>query len=496
MSADPEGQLSRRTVQGVAWSYGAFATSKLLTLVATAVLARLLTPEDFGLVGFATVAITYMTIAQDLGLAGALIYERDEPEKSAHLVFTVNILLGVALFLIGVLLAPLAAAFFADPAVTPLMRALSVTFLISPLGAVHQILLQRDLQFRRKMIPDVGTSLSKGLVSIGLAFAGFGAWALVWGQLAGTLVGVVLAWIVVSWRPHPSFDRALAKRLMGYGLPLLGVDVIYVATGNVDYLIVGRVLGATALGIYTLAYRLPELVVLGVVSVLSKSLFPAFSKARDSLAALQKGLRSSIRYVVIFTTPICVGLLVAARPLVLVTLGPDWTEVIPVLRVLAVFAWVRSLMSNDGDVYKAIGIPGFLAKITALRLALLIPALLFAAQFGLVAVALAHLATTIIDKTLRIFLISRRLEMKVSDIVSQFMPAVIAAVPLAAVALGMVTITANAIPIVQLTLTSLAGAFAYAVAIWLMERDSLRNIVSLMRAPRLGLEQAEGESPR
>jgi PST family polysaccharide transporter len=283
---------------------------------------------------------------------------------------------------------------------------------------------------------------------------------------------------------------------MGYGLPLLGVDVIYVATGHVDYLIVGRVLGATALGIYTLAYRLPELVVLGVVSVLSKSLFPAFSKARDSLAALQKGLRSSIRYVVIFTTPICVGLLVAARPLVLVTLGPDWTEVIPVLRVLAVFAWVRSLMSNDGDVYKAIGIPGFLAKITALRLALLIPALLFAAQFGLVAVALAHLATTIIDKTLRIFLISRRLEMKVSDIVSQFMPAVIAAVPLAAVALGMVTITANAIPIVQLTLTSLAGAFAYAVAIWLMERDSLRNIVSLMRAPRLGLEQAEGESPR
>lgn len=492
--AESEGPLSRRTARGVAWSYGAFASSRLLTLVATAILARLLTPADFGVVGFATVGITYLSIAQDLGLGGALIYERKRPEESSHVVFTWNLILGAALFLLGFLTAPIAAEFFDEPEVTALMRALSISFLIAPFGAVHLVLLQRELDFKRKMIPDVGNSLAKGVVSIALAFAGFGVWALVVGHLVGTFIGVVLAWVVVKWRPRPRFDLSLTRSLMGYGGSLFMVDVIYVVTGNIDYLIVGRVLGAVALGIYTLAYRIPELLVLGVVSVLSRSLFPAFTKARDSMSSLRRGFTDSIRYVVIFTTPICVGLFVVAEPLVLVMLGPDWLEVVPVLRVLAVFAWVRSLMSNDGDVYKAIGRPGFLARITTLRLAVLVPAMLFAAQYGLVAVAMAHLFTTIVDKALRIYLISRQLEMAAAEILRQFIPAVIAALPLALASVGTLYATTEAIPIVQLAVTSLVGAIVYVGAIWLVEKEALRRIFALIRGPRLDQGPPTAES--
>jgi PST family polysaccharide transporter len=365
------------------------------------------------------------------------------------------------------------------------MRVLSVTFLIAPLGSVHLILLQKELDFRRKMFPDVGSALVKGAASVALALAGFGVWALVLGHLAGVVVSVVLAWIVVKWRPRLAFDRDLTRSLLAFGLPLFLVDLIYVVTGNIDYLIVGRVLGAAALGIYTLAYRIPELLVLGVVSVLSRTMFPAFTKARDSIASLRRGFAASIRYVVIFTTPICVGLFVVAEPLVLVMLGPDWLEAVPVLRVLAAFAWVRSLMSNDGDVYKALGKPGFLARITGLRLVILVPALLIATPYGLVAVAIALLIATVFDKTLRIYLISRQLEMRVTEVVAQFVPAVVAAVPLALVSVAMLYALDGAGPLTRLVATSLAGAATYFGAIWLLERDALRRIVVLVRTPRL-----------
>jgi PST family polysaccharide transporter len=335
------------------------------------------------------------------------------------------------------------------------------------------------------MFPDVGSAVAKGVASIVLAVAGFGVWALVLGHLAGVVVGVVLAWVVVKWRPRFAFDRDLTRSLLAYGLPLFLVDVIYVVTGNIDYLIVGRVLGAAALGIYTLAYRIPELLVLGVVSVLSRSLFPAFTKARDSMSSLRRGFTGSIRYVVIFTTPICVGLFVVAEPLVLVVLGPDWLEVVPVLRVLAAFAWVRSLMSNDGDVYKAMGKPGFLARITGLRLAVLLPALLVATPYGLVAVAIALLITTVFDKSLRVYLISRQLDLRVTDVLAQFVPAVAAAVPLTLVSVATLLALDGAGPLTQLLATSVAGAITYLGAIWLLEKETLRRIAVMVRTPRL-----------
>jgi hypothetical protein len=154
------------------------------------------------------------------------------------------------------------------------------------------------------------------------------------------------------------------------------------------------------------------------------------------------------------------------------------------LKGSTVFAWVRSLMSNDGDVYKALGMPGFLARITALRLVILVPVLIVTAQFGLVAVALGHLGTTVIDKALRIYLISRRLQVGVVSVLKQFAPSVMAAFPLVAVASMAMYLTAGLIPLAQLLVTTLAGAVAYLLPIWFLERAALIRILDLIRRPR------------
>jgi PST family polysaccharide transporter len=142
-------------------------------------------------------------------------------------------------------------------------------------------------------------------------------------------------------------------------------------------------------------------------------------------------------------------------------------------------------MSNDGDVYKALGKPGFLARITGLRLLILVPALLFATPYGLVAVAIALLTATVLDKSLRVYLISRQLGMRVIEVVAQFVPAVVAAVPLAIVSVLTLWALDGAGPLTRLLVTTLAGAITYLGAIWLLEREALRRIAVLVRAPRL-----------
>ncbi|RMD67307.1 hypothetical protein D6833_00365, partial [Candidatus Parcubacteria bacterium] len=244
-------RVSRKAVQGIAWNFLAYGLSRGGVLLTTAVLARLLSKEDFGLVAVATVAVNYLSIVKDLGLGVALIQRQGEVREAANTVFTVNLLLGAFLSALVFPLAPLFAAYFRDPMVMPILRWLGLSFFINALGAVHIVLLMRDLDYRRKFIPDAGNVLAKSAASIGLAFAGYGAWALVFGQLLGALTSVVLAWLVLPWRPALRLDVSLFKALLRFGASVTGTDVIAVITDNLDYVIVGRVAGLEQLSVYT-----------------------------------------------------------------------------------------------------------------------------------------------------------------------------------------------------------------------------------------------------
>lgn len=204
-----DGTLAAKAARGVAWNYLSFGLGKGLVLITTAVLARLLTPEQFGVVGFATIAVSYLSVLKDLGLGAALIQRQDEVEEAADTVFTLNLLLGVLLTLLGLLLAPLAATYFREPLVTPILRVLSFNFVINALGAIHTVRLQRQLDFRRKALPDIGRSLVKGVVSIGMAIAGFGVWSLIVGQLAGSAAGVLLSWWMFLGDPNCGWQPGL-----------------------------------------------------------------------------------------------------------------------------------------------------------------------------------------------------------------------------------------------------------------------------------------------
>jgi PST family polysaccharide transporter len=482
--AHEEGQqITRKTARGLLWTFLAYGLGRGVVLLTTSILARILSKNEFGLVAVAVVAINYVSVIKDLGLGIALIQRKGDVEEAADTVFTANLFLGVVLSALVIPLAPWVATYFKDPAITPVLRWMGITFLLNALGSVHISRLMRALDYRRKFIPDMGNSLVRGVVSVALALGGAGVWSLVFGQLAGVLASVILVWIILPWRPHLTFNSGIAGGLIKFGAVITADDIINQITDNIDYVIVGRLFGLVPLSIYTLAYRLPEMLLIGNLWIMGGVLFPAFSRIQDRPEDMRRGFLASIRMVELIALPLGVGLLIAAEPIVRVVFGDQWLEAIPVLRVLAIYAWVYSLGYHVGGIYKAIGRPDILLKLSILTLVIILPALLLGSRFGLIGIAFGHLAAILIRRVVSLALATRFVEVSLGEMLEQLKPSFLGILVMAPVALGLLYLTSGAGPFVQLLIVSLAGALSYMGVLWWVERESL---VQMARALGLG----------
>jgi O-antigen/teichoic acid export membrane protein len=469
--------LETTAARAVAWNYVSFASGKALVLITMAILARLLTPADFGMVGFATLVIAHLSVLQNLGLGQAVIQRKDDVEDAAQTVFIVNVILGAVFTAMTIAVAPLVAAFFDEPLVTPLLRVLGFSFVLEALGSMHHVLLQKNLAFRRKLIPDVGRAIVQGGVSIATAMTGFGVWALVWGQLAGVTTYVILMWAVIPWRPTYRFNRSLFGSLARFGLPTVITDIEYAIWSNLDYVIVGRLLGDAALGIYTLAYRLPELLVQSVWRILANAIFPVFSKIQDDREALVRGFLATIRYTQIAIVPMCVGMFLTAEPIVGFLFGDKWGDVVPVMRVMSVFVLIGSIGVNIGDVYKAIGRPEILAKLSLIEIVLMVPALLIGARSGIVGVAWAHAAVATIDTVIRLLVARRIVGVSLRSVGRQLLPSLLAGAIMAAAVAPIIWATGHLSAFTQLMLAGTVGVASYVAALLRFDGPSVRRIL-------------------
>lgn len=479
-------QVARKTAHGIFWNYVSFGLGKGLVFLTVVILARLLTPAHFGLVALAMLAVNYLGVLKDFGLGAALIQRRQDVEEAAQTIFTLNLLLGLSLTLTTIALAPFVAVFFQEPLVTPVLRWLSLSFVLEALGSVHIVRLKRELDFRRKLIPDIGRSVLKGLVSIGLALAGFGVWSLVIGQLAGVATAALLAWLVLPWRPRLSINLGLAREMSKYGLSLMGLDLLAVLENNLDYLLVGRIFGNATLGIYTMAYRLPELLGQNTLWVIAAALFPAYASVQHQPGLLRQGFLVSLRFTAMLTIPITLGMALAAEPLVRVFFGEQWLAAIPVLRILALLMLVTSIGFNVGDVYKAVGQANILIKLSLLRLALMIPALWCGTYFGLVGVALGHLLAGLWYTGLSLWMATRILKVGWSEFLLQLRPSGLSGLALLLLAWPTLYLTTETIPLIRLPAVMIAGAVGYLSVLWLLERETLLRAARTIGLPGLG----------
>jgi O-antigen/teichoic acid export membrane protein len=487
--------LARAAVGGVAWQGLSYLGGKVLVLATTVVLARLLAPSDFGVVGLALVFIAYAEVVTDLGVAQALIYlpEKREANDAA---FVVTLLFSSVLVGVAMLAAPTVAGFFRRPDVTSLFRVLSLSLLVGGIGQVPDALLRKGLLFRRRLIADVTRSAGQGVVSIALAAAGAGPWSIVYGYLAGGALWAAMAWALVSYRPGRRFWRVRwgqARQLLSYGVAVAGNALLLSLVFDIDYLIVGRKLGPSSLGHYTLGFRIPEMAIINVFYVLSAVAFPLFSLARGDMDRLRRGYLATIRLQAVYGVAAGVGMAAVAPMLVHVVFGPKWEPSIVPLQALALYAAFRSLGIGAVDVYKAIGRPGLAAALSFVRLAVLAPILLLAVRYGIDGVSWAQAAVAFVLAVSMQVVASRVLGLPPKALGGALFPALAAGAGTAVGALAVRLWMPGGEP-VRLAVAMVAGGLVGLAALQAVDPGFLKDLRGVLGSRRTAADVTPGSS--
>lgn len=341
-------------------------------MLTTLVLARLLLPEDFGVVALVLVIINGLSLFRDMGFSQALIHRRKDIDQAADTAFVFLPVIGLALSVITVLLAPAIGAFFEIPEATSITRVLALSLVFSSFSQVPSTILERELRFKRKFVPEVAPVVGYSAAALIGAILGLGAWSLVAGELARSFLTATVVWPFSPWRPRIYFNWTLARELISYGWHIVGASVAIFIFSTLDNIAIARGLGASQLGYYVLAFTLGTLPATQIAYSVGKVLFPAYSSIQTDQQALSRAFKRTVAYVSLVASPIALGTL-ALGPIFLSALyGEKWNGSVRALQILSFYGLLRSTGVASGEILKSVGKPQVLAHIAYLQLILVI----------------------------------------------------------------------------------------------------------------------------
>ncbi len=400
--------LRSRVSRGLFWEGGAALIAQGLSFLVSLLLARLLTPEYFGLIGIASLAISSLVFLQELGFSAALIYRQQDVEAAANTAHWTVLVSSALLYVVAFVISPLVAQFFRSPEVTPVLRVLALTIVISSFSRVPYTLLTKELDFRKKVLPEITGSVVGNISALLLALVGWRVWALVAGELISASLITILVYLVSPWRPKFQFVRSIFGELFGYGKHIAVSQVLIFGITNIDDLFVGRMLGQAALGQYGLAYKISNTPATNIARLVNRVTFPAFSILQAERDRMRNAFFRQVRLVAALAMPIGVGIVFFASDFVYAVLNESWAPAIVPMQILAVYGVIRAVASNMGVMFQAGGKPKWLAGIAAWRFVVMAVLLYpFIRWGGLVGVSLLSTGVAVVDFVISAYLVDK-----------------------------------------------------------------------------------------
>jgi PST family polysaccharide transporter len=466
---------------GVAWSGGTRAVRVVLQLATSVVLARLLTPEEFGLIAMITVLTNFVGVFSEFGLAAALIQRSDLREGHRSSTFWLTLAVGVLLGAGVYAAAPWISAFYDEDRLVPLTHFIAVSFLVASLRVVQAALLNREMRFRAIGSIEIAATLVGGGVGIAMALAGYGVWSLVAQLLAIGVAEAVGFWVASGWRPRLQFDTAAVRELMPYSLNFMGFSVVNYWVRNADNLLIGRFVGSVGLGIYDRAYRTMLLPLTHGSGLMSRVMFPALSRIQTDRGAVKRLYVRAIRSISLVTFPLMIGLLVAADVFVATLFGPKWAEVVPVLRVLCLVGLLQSVSSTTGWLYQSQGKTDVLLRWGLFSGAVTVVAFGIGVHWGFMGVAVAYVIRTVLLTPLSFAIPGRFVGLRLGEVTSALAGTLACASAMgAAIALARTALPTGFPVQASLALQIVGGIACYAAIVIAVRleayRDTLRAV--------------------
>lgn len=407
-------EIVRGMTRGAAWMVLFKAIDRPLGLISTLILARLLLPADFGIVAMAMSVIAVIELATAFSFDAALIQKQHLRREHYDSAWTLNVTLAVGAAVVTVALAPLAAAFYAEPRLLPVMVALAVGWLAWGFENVGVVDFRRQLNFRREFWFLASKRLMTFVVTVVAALALRSYWALVVGMVTGRIVGVVLSYVMHPFRPRLSV--AASRELFSFSGWMLVTNLLGAAVSRLPHFVLGRVYGAQVLGAYTVGAEFAQIANTELAAPVNRALFPGFSRLAERPEEFRRACVGATAVMVLIVLPASVGIAAVAEPLVRVLLGERWGAAVPVMQVLAISSALSAVMSNNVSAFLAIGRPHLITAILFLRLAVMAPLLYFAARSGeFIAIAYAEMVAVVVSLLLSYPLLLRLLQLSAVD---------------------------------------------------------------------------------
>lgn len=337
-------ELGQAVKSGISWSVGGQLFNRALGLISMVILARLLSPSDFGVVAMAGAAWEIIQVFSQFGIGPAIIHHQEDVDAFASAAFWLNLVLATVLTSIALAVAPLVASFFNNSLVQPILILMSVGFLVSSLGSIHSTLVQKRLEFKKLTLADLSVNIATACLTIVMAFLGYGVWSLVIPNFLSSFFRVGLYWWICPWRPSWGLGLKHWRAIFDYGKYILGDHLfrrlnVYIGCN----MIIGKVLGTTPLGLYNLAYQLAHFPVDNVGQMVYRVSFPALSMVQEDVTLARNYYTKILGLQSLFCFPIFVGLFVLADPLVPLVFGEKWHDAVVPLQIILCFAFVDSL---------------------------------------------------------------------------------------------------------------------------------------------------------
>ncbi len=377
------------------WRFAERCGAQLVTFLVSIVLARILTPEDYGQIALITVFTTIMQVFVDSGLGTALIQKKNADDLDFSSVFYFNFVVCLILYAVMFIVAPYIAQFYNDNSLTPIIRVISLTIIISGVKGIQQAYVSRNMMFKRFFYSTLGGTIFSALVGIFMAYAGFGVWAIVVQQLSNTTIDTLILWLTVKWRPQRAFSWLRLKEMLSFGWKMLASSLLDTIYNNIRSLIIGKMYSSADLAYYNQGDKFPSVIAGNINTSIDSVLLPTMASAQDESERVKSMTRRAIKTSTYIMAPLMMGLAFCAEPIVRLVLTDKWLPCVPFLRIFCITYMFYPIHTANLNAIKAMGRSDLFLKLEIAKKIVGMVLLLTTMWFGVMAMAYSLLVSSV-----------------------------------------------------------------------------------------------------
>lgn len=419
---------NENVVKGFIWRFAERCGAQLVSFIVSIVLARLLVPEDYGTIALVTVFTVILQVFVDSGLGTALIQKKDADDLDFSSVFYFNFVVCLILYAGMFMAAPYIAKFYDDISLTPVIRVLSLTIVISGVKGIQQAYVSRNMLFKKFFFSTIGGTLFSAFLGIGMAYAGFGVWALVAQQLSNTMIDTLILWITVKWRPKKMFSCQRLKELLTFGWKLLVSALLDTGYNNLRNLIIGKMYSSTDLAFYNQGDKFPKIIITNINTSIDSVLLPTMSNSQDDRERIKQMTRRAIKTSTYVMAPLMMGLAFCAEPIVSLILTDKWLPCVPFLRIFCITYMFWPVHTANLNAINAMGRSDWFLKLEIIKKVVGLTILLSTMWFGVMAMAYSLLLGSVLSQIINSWPNKKLLNYGYLEQVRDFAPGILLAV--------------------------------------------------------------------